>query len=484
MSAENRFADIEKYIKDENLIYNVLRLNIISSVKFCEYLLHNSKNPEYIKNKFVLYIGYLAISRYKLDQYLCVNVDIKSTIVKKHFLSMCNDMSYLYIYRSCGYEYYRIHPNKEKVDINFVLHVHLDDQYDRFFKVLLYSNSKDYRTITKKKVLIYSQNIKFLEYCKKNNNISDDTTFDMIRNDWIEAILWLLKNNKIQISMLFYRWMQIKKNYPKYWNKISKYYISLTQKYKNNIEDKDLALANILFPDIYSGTDNYNYYVLSMLDPIHLSYLLGMSIHNTYLSNTKDIMKRLRILTDIGPTKYYDKIIQRNKNNIKDVNKLKNTKDSYIDDIFSYSISDIIIVKSNNNNILHAFTRPEFTNMNNKNNFINYYTKHKFSHLVISEIKKRLSIAKYYNLPTSCNLPELYNYYIKEGVNQYIVQNFTSNIDQNFTLNDSPIFVIYTRLPEVPLLSYDFLRNDNNRNENIDSIMTVSNLYDAIIGYY
>ena len=129
--------------------------------------------------------------------------------------------------------------------------------------------------------------------------------------------------------------------------------------------------------------------------------------------------------------------------------------------------------------------------MNNKNNFINYYTKHKFSHLVISEIKKRLSIAQYYNLPTSCTLPELYNYYIKEGVNQYIVQNFTSNIDKKFTLNDSPIFVIYTRLPEVPLLSYDFLRNndittsgDNNRNENIDSIMTVSNLYDAIIGYY
>nr|QBK89980.1 MAG: hypothetical protein LCPAC101_02630 [Pithovirus LCPAC101] len=450
---------------------------MISSENFCSFILYLSNNESHIEkiNKHALYIGYYAICKYGKRQYIVdddENSDSDSELYSKsnnktHFLALCNDLSYSYIYSYCVKPYYYTRERgDDRVDLKFVMNMKFDHNLNTFLKIITINKNTNYRLIQKFYTSIYCQKEHTLNYVK--NTLLNDCTIssgaidEIVRSDWLEAIIWLMKHNHLTITKLIKRWLFIKEYRIDYWNILERHFKQIVIKYEHTLDCLDINYIYILFPDINLKNNkkrNNIKSILLLLDDMNLAYLLGISIDVSSVRINKSILnKHLNKLVSKGYNKYYDELELFRKTKLSKFD-IKNIENTLCENIYTYSPLDLIL--HHTNNISHAFTRVEYINMNRKKNFINYYTKHELSYLLESDIKRRLDIALHYKLPDSIPLKKLYEYYMSGGVIHNLIQH--TKID-TLLLKD----VIKSSIDIKELLPY--------RQEQIDNLIANHNI--------
>jgi hypothetical protein len=353
-------------------------------------------------------------------------VDIKyedeyEEVNNKHFLALCSDLSYAYIYYHCAHTYYYVTENddSDKIDLTFFKNMSFSNNIYTFLRSITTNTNVNYRLKSKLYPNIYCQKEHTLTYIKKISDLDKqrDLCEEIIRCDWMEAIIWLLKENVIKMKQLLRRWIYMKVYLPIYWYKHKSTYKKLSLKYENSFQKDDIKYLYTLFPGIcLNNMDNKNSaaHALSFLDDVNLAYLLGMPIHSSTINiDKKSLKNKLDKLINMGSDKYYKMIILQNKKNMQKWD-IKNNENSLSETIFNYFPTDIFIDHSGE--VSHLFTREEFQNMHDRNSYINYYTKKNLSHLAKTDIMRRIDIVNHYTLPPSAPMAEIYKYYMDKGI--------------------------------------------------------------------
>ena len=120
-------TNIHNYVKYENIIYNAIRLQIVDSRDFCEYILRNSTNSSKNVNIYSLYIGYISLCRYNYSQILRESGE--------HFLLKCCDISFAYIYYTLHRKYIDKKYTKNGKDVSLAYLENISFKHKQFLDV-------------------------------------------------------------------------------------------------------------------------------------------------------------------------------------------------------------------------------------------------------------------------------------------------------------------------------------------------------------
>jgi len=452
----NNINDIEYMIDNNpNKLILLLKLNKISSVEVLSNFLVS------ITSNNMLYI-YYNICKFDMNQYLDDNV---------HFLMKTPDLLYAIIFDKSNKSIKDTYIlNNTENDNNYTL----DTRYNYMNYIVL--NIEHKNTID-----IICGNFKIL------NNINDDIELSLIKfknysiisyyelinitpsmtvinniinNNWIEGIKYILNNDYIKLSYLLYHMYSIKTNDKKYWNLLLDEYSNIIDISK--IIKFDMCHIKYLFPEIYKNIsiDLYIDIILKNLTKSFIGYILGFDIHIQTPSIEKCKIKFKDIL-NLGYKKYYDDLKEKTKEHIQNkYENILNDKNTLFENVYSYSTFDIICVQSEletktnneieletktnnemtvetktNNEIeletnnemtvetknrkkkihTHIFTRSEFNSLiksHGNNIMTNFYTREGIGKPSVGFIYQRIIYSDKYGLPNSIPLIELFETYL------------------------------------------------------------------------
>ena len=483
MNLDLNVINLPSFINDGNTVINYLKLGLLQADLVLNHLLTIPAN-------FTTLNIYNTICKQKYNQYLFDGF---------HFLTKSCEIQYAKIYLI--YNDSLDLPISEKSEYtlksrySLIDEVKLPEHFQNMISIMT-EDSPLFSEYNYRLFAIRAHNKHLIEYYSKNK-ISQKEIEEIVINDWILAMNKL----KIPLKLILQRCSYLSRWYndyflklkPLYWeiikarvdklldtridsltlndaNKLRNYGEKLTNYNNEKLSKVDIELAIHLFSQFsesYNDKEIKELLLNSLPYPI-LCYLLGYPIHHHYPANVND---RLKELLELGPDQYYLGLIERNKKKLKKIDsQIVNRSDTLYNNIYEYSMSDILLDYTyvNEKLFIYAFSRSEFNTLLNQKQ--NYYTRVLISPQLKANIEMRLSLSKALNLPDCLPLRQLYDELIiyrsnthNNNVNEMVVKNRPlkdiNNLNTPLTTSGSILRDYMTRSPSpnvfigIPLFS-------------------------------
>lgn len=414
MNLDLNVINLPSFINDGNTVINYLELGLLQPDLVLNHLLTIPAN-------FTTLNIYNTICKQKYNQYLFDGF---------HFLAKSCEIRYAKIYLiynetldipiSLDNSEYTLKSRYSLID-----EVKLPEHYQNMISIMTEDsplfNEYDYRLLA-----IRSHNKHLIDYYSKNK-ISQKEIEEIVINDWILAMNKL----KIPLKLILQRCSYLSRWFNDYFLKIKPLYweiiktridatLSSHEMKDSGVSKVDIELAIHLFSQFaesYNDKEIKELLLNSLPYPI-LCYLLGYPIHHHYPANIND---RLKQLLEVGPDQYYLNLIETHRKKLKKIDQhIVNRRDTLYNNIYEYSMSDILLDYTyvNEKLFIYAFSRSEFNTLLNQKQ--NYYTRVLISPQLKANIEMRLSLSKSLNLPDCLPLRQLYDELITYRSNTHI----------------------------------------------------------------